>query len=514
MSTPTADIQFVRPRSKMKQIGAQHSHETEYGKAPRFIKLKEYQYVATHDTTVNAVLEIIASTVVSLLGPLEHPDPEIDSYLKYNAGRLTNELGVNSMAFMQEMIISALTTGISVSENLFDVVSGNIFLKDFAHYDPKSIHIRTNIHGRLTEGEASLSGGFKSGVYQSAHSLSSIVGVSGDINLPLWKINLINHRRRYGNYYGTSAIEPIYKWTLTTDSVADKMIVALDRFGTPITSIVMPVNSTNETSVDPETGEERPLTSIEVVRDTIENQDLRGGNVILIPMYSKDLKPEIKSITTGNNVGSTFTDTIHFCDLQKARGLLVPLALVGGAKQSTDNESQSERQMEIFHRVVESIYNEMIVPYISQSWHRLIRLMFSRESSKVPPTYPLRKTSRPEERVALMQLITGLTDRGYLVPTNDKDWEMIRDWVAANKREQNPNDLDFINNMLVVPRTPGPANSKTKSQPKGKGKPGRPVGSSKSQQISRPLKSSQPTNSQIFMLGDDCEDRITETETI
>lgn len=515
MSTPTSDISFVRPRTKTKQIGTQHSHEYEYGKLPRVQRIKEYQYVATHDSTVSAVFQVFVSTLLSLLGPIEHPDPEIDDYCKYNLSRMTDEFSVDPYQTMGDAILSALTTGLSVSENLYDVVNGNIYLRDFVHFDPKTILVRTNKNGRLTENESSLSGnGLKSGVFQSAHSFSSLAQVSGDLQLPLWKINFVNHRRRYGNYYGQSAIEPIYKWSLSTDAIADMMLVALDRFGTPITAVLMPLFQTSETTIDPETQEPKLLTSVEVMEGKFANQDLRGGNIIILPYTNKDLKPEIKNITTANNVGSTFTDAISFCDLQKARGLLMPFALLGGSKTyATDNESQSERQMEIFHHVVDSLYKEIILPFVSQSWHRLIRLSFNRESANTPPSFPLRESKRPEDRVALMQLISGLTEKGYMNPVNEKDWETVRDWINANKRSFDKKDKKFIEDMLINPRkkqeqpqAPNGGdgkNSGNSSVPpvKGKGSPGRPVGSSKPQNVSRPLKASdyQTTNQKLLL---------------
>lgn len=499
MVTPASDVGFTRARAKATQQGQQHSHENEYGKAPRYIKLKEFEYVATHDTTVHAIFEIMVTTLLSLLGPLEHVDPEIDKYLKYNYTRMTDELGVYPDQAMKQAFITALTAGCSVTENLFDVYNGSIFLNDFVTYDPKTIIIRTDRNGRLTEGNTSLDGYNKSGIFQKPrYSNVYKKTLKSEIPLSMWKITHIINNRKYGNYYGTSAIEPIYKWVLTTDAIADKMLVALDRFGTPKISIMVPLYQTNETKTNPETGEVDYRSSVEVVEEKIRTKTLGNSDVIVLPILDKDRKPDIKTLTTGNNIGDTFTNAITFCDIQKSRGLLMPFALLGGAKSfASDNDSQSERQMEIFHRVVHGLYLQFVTPFLSQSWHRLIRFAFNRESAKIPPRMELRRTSRPEERVALMQLISGLTEHAYLNPLNEEDWITVRNWASINERPQDKEDVTFIKDMLIEPKKPTQpaANSATK----GKGKPGRPTGTSAPQNKSRPLKGSESGHQQISL---------------
>jgi hypothetical protein len=48
-----------------------------------------------------------------------------------------------------------------------------------------------------------------------------------------------------------------------------------------------------------------------------------------------------------------------------------------------------------------------------------------------------------------MQLINGLTNSGYINPTNDADWGMVREWVSAIRRVQDSKDIQFIDDKVL-----------------------------------------------------------------
>jgi hypothetical protein len=144
--------------------------------------------------------------------------------------------------------------------------------------------------------------------------------------------------------------------------------------------------------------------------------------------------------------------------------------------------------MELFNRIVTSIYRQFIPDIVCQSFYPLVLESFSRSSAKIPPTLPLKNITRPEDRVALMQVIKGLTEDTYLNPSNETDWAQVRNILDFNEREMTTQDKKFFKDMLITPRqkTSGSGSLNPSSRPRsldnavqGKGTgAGRPTGKS------------------------------------
>jgi hypothetical protein len=450
----TTEVSFTRPRIKTAQQGNAYTPSW-FRERPLNQKIKEYEHVATKDPITSSTLTILVDTLLSLTDKLTHPDPEINDYLDYNIQRLQDVTGKTHHDYMSEAIMTALWAGFSVTESLMTVENGSLLMEDFLTYHPSTIYIRTNKKGRLTEGEPSFSSsGVKSGVYQASRNLDRNLTMDGELQLSLWKIALLNFKSRYGNYYGESIIEPIYKLYLTGEVIPELMVIGLDRFGTPIITIALQLAQTTQTAIDPATGEEKNLNTQEVFEQQIQAHNIQGGNLLILPYVDPAAKPEVKTLTSGNNIGSTFIDTINFINEQKMVGLMTPFCLVNTSEQRVS--ASVERQMEVFYRVVTRLHKTFIPRFIAQTWHRLIKFSYNRASAQTPPTMPLLQTVRPEDRTSMMQLVSGLTERGYFNPSNEKDWSMVRSWVSADGRQLDPKDVEFINNLLIYPRTGTP----------------------------------------------------------
>jgi hypothetical protein len=442
----------------------------------------EFEQLALFDTTVSYSLFILIDTVLSSLGDIEHPDKEIQEFCRENVDRmggLTDSATSIYKAFYK-MIHCNLWAGFSVTENIFKVEDGSLWLDDFITYHPATITLRPDRKGRMIEGKPSMDT-YESGIWQSADT--------GDVKLPMWKCVRLCRSEMYGNYYGVSALESVFKWCALKDALLDMMATALDRFGNPVIALTFPLFNSQQTEIDPETGEEKTLNTQELLeRQILANQFSGGGNVLLLPQVDEKMKPTAQVLTTGNNVGSTFLEALYNCDREVSKGLYVPYGL-----SSIDNKvsgDMSQQQMEMFNRVLRSVYKEAVQPIISQSFHRLIKLNFNRESAKIAPTMPIKQSNRPEDRQYLMQVITGLTNVGYFNPQNETDWTMVRQMVDASDRKMDEKDLKFIKDMIITPRqstgsSTNPASSNPSrvkgtagvKKPKGSG-PGRPVGTS------------------------------------
>jgi hypothetical protein len=444
----SVDVKFSsssRPRNKTKQEGSSYSG---YHNRPALKYLHEYEAVTLYDTTVKSALNILIDALLATLGPLEHPDPEIQAYLRYNVEWMLDVHGIDFNHLLKKAIKTAMWGGYSVSEVLYGLEEDTLFIKDIVNYHPSSITIRTNKKGRLSEDEPSVDGQ-PSGIYQSGSN-------NPQVQLPIWKSCYLVNDSEFNNYYGRSLIEAVYRWHVLKEAITDMMTVALDRFGNPIIAITVPRTNSQETEVDPETGEERVLSTQEVLERQMQGNSLGQGNVIVLPQVDPDLKPEVKVITTGNNVGSTFLEAIEFCDMQMIKGLLVPYGLVNTSHREG---ATLERQIEIYNRIINGLYKSFIRPAINQSFGRLIKFSFSRTSAKKAPSMPVNLSTRPQDTVALMQVIKGLTSDGYFNPTNKADWSMVRQMVSAVEREQKSEDVEFVKQLIVYPRQKDPGSN-------------------------------------------------------
>jgi hypothetical protein len=480
-----------RPRNKLKQVGGGFNYYYTNRGRPYANKLIEYESIALYDSAVSFALFLLIDTLIAHLNDISHPDKEIQAYLRENVNRMGAlkdengyvDRGSQLYQSLYKAVHSALWAGFSVSESLFSVINGVLYIDDFCTYHPGTLIIRPSLKGRLVEDEETYETYYKSGIYQNTNA--------GETKLPMWKVAHLCRSEFYGNYYGISIIEPIYKWYLLKEAYTDMMSVALDRFGNPIIAITQPVYPTTEEIEDPYTGEKRKLSSTEVLQKQVANQAFSGGgNVLILPQIDPTLEPKVQVLTTGNNVGSTFTDAMNHCEKEMSKGLLVPFGLLSNDPNTAGNIT--ERQMEVFNRILNSLHKQFIVPFLSQTFHRLIKMSFSRESANIPPQMTIKLISRPEDKVDLMQLIVGLTSNGFINPTNDSDWASVREMTDVPEREFTSADANYAETRMVTPFIPPPvvgqkSGSKknplrdrtTENKVSGKGSgAGRPFGSS------------------------------------
>lgn len=476
-----------RPRGKLKQVGASIPY-TSYNR-PLIKRLEIYENTFKYEPVIQQATDVLIDALLGALGPVEHPDPDIQDFCRYSISRHEDTYSVDLFTKLREIAKITLWAGFSVTEPIYEIYNSAILLREYITYHPSTIIIRTNQRGQLTEDEVSYEGPhLKSGVYQTTTTKYH------ETQLPLWKIALLTYNKEFNNYYGTSLVENCYRWHVLKEAYVDMMTTTIDRYGNPLTMITVPKVSSGETRLNPITGESSTLQMHELLQEQIANGfgGSTDSNFLLLPFVENNTRPQAQVLTGTNNLGTVFLEAIKYCEGQILRNLLIPFNLL--EQSQTTKDSFAERQIEIFNRVISSLYRTIVVPFVNQTIHRQVKYNFTRESAQIPPRLPLRKTTRPEARVALMQMIKGLTEIGYLNPTNESDWASIREMVDALNRPMDSVDLKFVKDVLIEPRKkPNPTSStskksSSKTTPQGAGKEGRPMGSVAPQQESRPRK--------------------------
>ncbi|MGG6283691.1 phage portal protein family protein [Leptolyngbya sp. AN03gr2] len=423
--------------------------------------------MAYQDTMVYAALSQLTRSLIASIGPISHPDPEISDFLNWNILYIEDQAGTGFQKILYDIVFSTFWAGFSCSEPLFDLHNGKLILDNVVTYHPSTLTIVPDKQGMLRENRPTWDNYRKSGIYQNPSYMMS------EAKLPLWKTIYIAHNSTFSNYYGQSVIAPLYRWFRVKEVLVDMMVTALDRFGNPLLYIKAPAHPTGETVL--ENGEERQITTFDLLQEQINNLS-GGGNVLLLPQNDGANKPDIGALTTGNNIGQTFYDSIQYCNEQMILSTGFPFFLISNEIKGTG--SAVERRMETFYSTLEYLRIQILRPIARQAFHRLIQYNFNRESAKITPEFTRIYSDRPEDRVASMQMIQGLTELGYFNPKNSLDFEMVRQMVRAADRRLDNKDKEFID-LLFEKQTQGEGG-------------GRPIGSSKPQQVARPKTQKKP----------------------
>lgn len=475
-----------RPRGKLGQVGSNYKTNSRVSYNTNLLtRLEDYEYARLYDPTVAACFKIIINTVISSLGDIEHADPDIEEFLRYNVLYLEHNTPMSSLKNMMKLALDvAKWSGCSISEKIFVVnksdgdYKGALLLSDLVTYHPKSIVIRTNKQGRLVEGEINIDGR-PTGVWQRSYT-------NHEVLLQQWKIVHLVNNYSFNSFYGRSDIETIEKHVLLKDYLLDLRTEALRTFGSPLVAITVPVHQTTDVIVDPTDGSIKTLSTFDTTKANLQDDYMDSeGKLLLLPFSDQNMKPEAKAVTSGSNAGSSFEDAIISCDKDIARGLSVPYIMISS---DVTIRSGAERQIEIFNQVVADIYESLVVPFINQLFSNVIYENFrTRPSSMIPATINFKNKIRPEDKVAMMQMITGLTSKGYYNPLSINDWNMVREMVGSENREMDEQDIQYINDILITPLKPDPVEGSSNPERdrskegdiKGKTKTGRPVGISK-----------------------------------
>ena len=465
------DIEYPDKRSargKFTQLGM-HSSLT-YARRLPHVRIRLYERLAKQDLTVKTALNTLIDYIVSTIGDVTHPDPEIAVFLNANLRRMEDTLGVSWKNCLRVAEFTKLWAGASVSELMFNLEFGTLTLADIITYHPSTIFIYTNKKGRLVDGDPTWDGHRRSGVYQT------VVGsTTAEKRLDLWKILYLCNEQDFGNYYGQSIVGPCYKWERLKNAVIDLMMIYMEKAGHRLTWIASTSSPTNQSRLNPSTGEEEPITTFDLLKEQID-ADEGIKNTLMLPFNIDGARPEVGSIPQADIIGNTYLDAIWYADQESVRHI-IPYFLISDRSLGLNPESV-ERRMEVFYESLEAKREQLTAALIKQVFTLLIQWNFNRESAKTPPRFTRIYSDRSEDRVATMQVIKGLTEIGCLNPRNDEDWKMIRQMVRLGGRQIEPDDLKFIQQVVVEPR------QKTQPSdvgPNGAGKPGRSTGSTTKQ---------------------------------
>lgn len=430
---------------------------------PNYYQLSAWDSARKKEPIIFDGLQKIVLAVQMKIGEYQHPNPYINEFVRANISN-SNKL----YKWISNITNSMLWSGFSVSENIWTYKNSptgypQVWLEDLINYNPLQVQMKLNHSNRLTHGEKLYDSLYLTGIWvpapQDQFKKTKKPGPSftgSYVRLPRGKHVYVAFNTEGNNPWGTSILEPILEYHLFKEAYRDMLAIALDRYGTPLVWVKVPNQSTNEYVEDLD-GESRPKSLKEKVAE--ELSDMRSEAALVLTQIDKDHPVEIGALTTGNNFADAFTEAIEMCDQNMMIGMGIPNLIIKDNNQGLGSSGSSERQVEMFHAYISSIYKEVVGAFLDQCILQLIQYNF--DPRIIPEAYHpgtiKEKPLRWSETKTLIEGISSLTKLGYVSPQEPQDLNYVRECINFPIREnQEPVKLAYVVEKELSNKEPQP----------------------------------------------------------
>lgn len=465
---PKGDVYYQNKRSARGKLVQQGRYPfNNVMKRPRIAQLNLYEGMWRKNVALKRAVTARVNWLLSTIGEVTHSNPAIQDYHRANLKLLEDAHGKCWRKCLEDAIVTMYWAGSSVSEVLYQLKSNAIYLKDILTYHPQNITFFPTKEGLLEEGELSYDGYHQSGVWQLTGAKDG-----RERQLSMWKHIILCSSADFGNYYGYSAFDPSYQWYRISEAISEMQVEALAKIGSKCTFISMPSYTTNEPYIDPNTGEEKMYTGIEFVKAQWDSQD-GLPELLLAPQQDPNNKATVTSLSLTDQVTEVYRNAIDWAD-GNAVGHIIPPYLIGVGEARLVEPVVRERQLDAFCNEIDAERELIIGELIKKVFLPAQQLNFTGPEALEPPTFPRLFSDRTEDRVSTMQIIKGLVDCAVFNPFNEDHRATMFQMLKLPYIRLTEDDVDFIYEMLVMPREKPPRNSDVNSQ--GSGNVGRPVG--------------------------------------
>ena len=402
---------------------------------PSTAQLAAWESAVRQEPVLQAAVTMIARSLITRIGDFIHPVPEIADWVNANLeGRVKR--------WMDIAVRTAVQSGFATNEILWTYQRTSkgfrVWIDDLIPFHAQQVQFILNDWGRLTHGERVKYHLQRTGVWVpfpiNTHQKGERFG--SFVRLP--KSKVFHTALNSFHPTGQSMIDPVVKFHFFKNVFIDMYSTALDRYGRPLVAVKVPPQNTQELIQDPGEEEPRFKTLQEQVAEELEN--IGPESFLVLTQTDKVNQPiEFQSLTTANNYGDTFKNAIEFCDRNMLIGMGVPNLLLIDQGTSLGSTGASERQLELFNVLIDSLFDQIVADFNRQVIAQLITFNFDQ--------------ARPEYRTA------GRIERLPARPADVKTFSsVVKDMAeigAINLRESR--HLEWVQAMLSVPRSSLPS---------------------------------------------------------
>lgn len=448
---------------QMEQVQVGTTTPQLYGSLSRFVanpstvSVETYKRMQDTDDTVGSGIDFLNLSLIARFGDYKHPSQEVQAFVR----RAINQMDGSWHSNLDEMF-SAEWNGFSVTEQQwkfdpnFDGYPAFIPRK-LVTYPPLTLVFAVNRHGEvLPDGiyqyqrfhntfynsyvygiRAGDLDGYRPDLFASIGDYPYPIRIAADltyltVKIPKEKcIHLTSSSTgKFNNPYGRSILRRAYKHWVSKDAYLKMRLIAMDRKGTPLLVGYCAPNDTVLENVHPDHQGEVKAQRADVAMANIF-KTLHNSSFIALPGRKSETY-EIEAIQVqGDMVG--FKDAIDDSNRGIMRSLLLPPLVLGG--DGGGSYSLGQEHNKIFKQVVDGklkVYKQGIV----DQFIRKIVLYNFPESAHIRDGFGefLLEDYDPEVMTQLAGVYKELTESGYMSPTAQEDFDMVRQKMGAPRR--------------------------------------------------------------------------------
>lgn len=333
--------------------------------------------------------------------------------------------------------LTALEFGFALAEQVFtrDVWQKDgkqyVFLEKIAFREPSQIYIQADEHGNV----------------QGARQFNTQSGAGNTIDLPLEKIWLFTHNKRFGNNYGVSDLRSAYRPWWAKKFIVQFWNVFLERMGSPMTTMKYPQGASDDLK----------KTLKQIMRG------LSSKTEILIPQGV-----EIALVEATRGGTATYEQALAFHNDSIARAILMSglMGLNGDAPRQSGTNSQSFIQQRLIFKMADGVSQELADTLMTQVINPLLALNFA----KVIPAKFIWQDYGQFEGQVVADEIRQLHAAG-VIDMDQKDVNYVRSIMGLPIRTASDKPDDVIRPEPLPP--PGGGAAQPPSAPQGNDRAGK-----------------------------------------
>ena len=292
-------------------------------------------------------------------------------------------------------IMSALDFGFSVTEKLFEDRDGRVWLTALKTRSPHSFIFQQDAFGNLT------------GLRQQGTTFNDV--------FPVEKFVVYQYQKEFGNPYGTSDLDAVYRAWWTKDNAYRWLGMMLERYGIP--PIFLFYNK------------KRYLGSqVDNMKSILEN--LQAATSAVLPRQDKDdLQPWSPELAT--QVSTTFIPALEMMNQDIARGILMP-GMLGVTPDKLGSFARARVVFDVFMFVVEFLRRDIANTMNDQIIKPVHELNFATDDAPVFVFEPL----TDQQQIELLNTWQKMVSGKIVIPT-EEDEAHIREALEFPERTEN-----------------------------------------------------------------------------
>ncbi len=348
--------------------------------------LAGYERALRMEPSFAAAVRYLTLAMLAGLGPYNHPDAKIQAFVR----KMFERMEGNIYKVLGDLIYSGLWSGKGVSEMLIEPREGLWWLKAVVNYHPASISLVPNRRGILTDNEKDVAMGTilgRTGVWQEIRP-ETLRGVGNRqtlktqwgtyVRIPLAKTIIVRHNDHHNNIHGQSIFAPAWIFYEMKWKTLEDWMVTAEKYGSPTVALIVPNGITSNMIADGNGGM-RPETVAEGASRGLSQMTSASGLVLERPPGTDKNEIQIQPITTGNNFGSSYKETVATMDYQMFTAIGVPPLLFLEHSGGLGAGEISQTQADNFKQLLVSFYREFVEPFTEQCIGRIVRWNFGVE---------------------------------------------------------------------------------------------------------------------------------------